>query len=57
MVTAKRKEIIDGKYAVFQGPIKDNKGKQLLKDGEKPTFDFIEKMNWYSEGVVGEVPR
>ena len=56
-VMAKRKEILDGKYAVFQGPIKDNKGKLLLKDGEKPTFDFIEKTNWYVEGVVGDVPK
>ncbi len=57
MVMARRKEIVDGKYVVFQGPIKDNKGKLLLKEGEKPTFDFIEKMNWYTEGVVGEVPK
>lgn len=57
MVQAKRKEIIDGKYAVFQGPIKDNKGKEMLKAGDKPTFDFIEKMSWYTEGVVGEVPK
>jgi basic membrane lipoprotein Med (substrate-binding protein (PBP1-ABC) superfamily) len=56
-VLARRKEIVDGKYVVFQGPMKDNKGTLLLKDGEKPSFDFIEKMNWYTEGVVGEVPR
>lgn len=57
MVMAKRKDIIDGKYAVFQGPMKNNKGQELLKAGDKPSFDFIEKMNWYAEGVVGEVPR
>ena len=57
MVQARQKEIVDGKYVVFQGPLMDNKGKVLLKDGEKPTFDFIERMNWYFEGVVGEVPR
>ena len=57
MVQARQKEIVDGKYVVFQGPLMDNKGKVLLKDGEKPTFDFIERMNWYVEGVVGEVPR
>ncbi len=57
MVLARRKEIVEGKYAVFQGPIKDNKGKPLLKEGEKPTFEFIEKMNWYVEGGVGEAPK
>lgn len=57
MVLAKQKEIVDGKYAVFQGPVKDNKGRELLKAGEKPTFDFIEKMNWYADGVVGDVPK
>jgi basic membrane lipoprotein Med (substrate-binding protein (PBP1-ABC) superfamily) len=56
-VMSKKKEIIDGKYAVFQGPMKDNKGTVRIKEGEKPSFEFIETMNWYTEGVVGDVPK
>ena len=56
-VISRKKEIIEGKYAVFQGPIKDNKGAVRLKEGEKPSFEFIETMNWYTEGVVGDVPK
>lgn len=57
MVLSKEKEIIDGKYAVFQGPMKDNKGAVRIKEGEKPSFEAIETMNWYTEGVIGDVPK
>ncbi|NKB81096.1 MAG: BMP family ABC transporter substrate-binding protein [Nitrospirales bacterium] len=52
-----REQIRDGTYAVFQGPIKDNAGKVRLEEGQKPSFEFIETMDWYAEGVVGEVPK
>ncbi|MBI3988563.1 MAG: BMP family ABC transporter substrate-binding protein [candidate division NC10 bacterium] len=57
MVMKKRKEILDGKYVVFQGPVKDNKGTLRVKAGEKPTFERIEQMDWFVEGVVGTVPK
>ncbi len=52
-----RTKIVDGEYAVFQGPIEDNTGKARLEEGQKPSFEFIETMDWYAEGVVGDVPR
>ena len=57
LVMAKRQEIAEGRFVVFQGPQVDNRGQTRLKAGAKPTFDFIEQMNWYTEGVVGEVPK
>ena len=52
-----RTKIVDGEYAVFQGPIKDNAGKLRLEECQKPSFEFIETMDWYAEGVVGDVPK
>ena len=36
---------------IFIGPIKDNQGRLVLKDGEKITLQQLQTMNWLIEGV------
>ncbi|MCE1245812.1 MAG: BMP family ABC transporter substrate-binding protein [Firmicutes bacterium] len=44
-------KIKDGTINVFDGPVKDNKGKIRIKLGEKPDEKQIEKMDYLVEGV------
>lgn len=46
----------DGSYAIWKGPLKDNTGKEVLKDGEVASDDFLRSINFYVEGVEGTVP-
>lgn len=56
-VEKEKKDIIDGKYDLFQGPLKDQEGKERLKEGEKLSDkDFLE-MNWFVEGVSGTITK
>jgi basic membrane protein A len=53
----KRQEIIDGKFYVFQGPIKDQSGQVRVKEGEKMTYEQILSFDWFVEGVEGEIAK
>ncbi|MGV8985969.1 MAG: BMP family ABC transporter substrate-binding protein [Cypionkella sp.] len=48
-------EIMKGGFAVIKGPLNDNKGNVILKDGEAQveTDIALESMNYLVEGVVG----
>lgn len=52
-----KQKIESGEYAVFQGPLKDRDGKELLKAGQKPDLNFVETMNWLAPGVEGTLSR
>ncbi|HET8522487.1 MAG TPA: BMP family ABC transporter substrate-binding protein, partial [Thermomicrobiales bacterium] len=43
-------------FTIFTGPLKDNKGKDRVKEGVAMTGDEILTMNWFVEGVEGEIP-
>ena len=43
--------IASGKLAVYRGPIKDNKGKLRVKEGETLTHEQIMAMDWMVEGI------
>jgi basic membrane protein A and related proteins len=58
------------RFSVFSGPIKDNKGKDILKAGEKFTQNDIDQfppgakgleckfcMYWWAEGITAELPK
>jgi simple sugar transport system substrate-binding protein len=47
-----------GDYVIFKGPLKDNTGKELYKEGEThiQTDPVLEGMNYLVEGVVGKAP-
>ncbi|WP_342358567.1 BMP family ABC transporter substrate-binding protein [Terrarubrum flagellatum] len=44
-------DIASGALHPFTGPIKDNKGAERLKAGEKATDEALNKMDWYVEGA------
>jgi basic membrane protein A and related proteins len=49
--------IIDGSLHPFQGPINNQKGEQVTKQGETVAIGELLGMNWYVEGVQGELPK
>ena len=49
--------MIAGSFDIFKGPLKDNKGKEIIPAGKsyKQTDIELEKMNYLAEGVVGSI--
>jgi len=49
--------MVAGSFDIFKGPIKDNKGKDVVAAGQvhKQTDIVLEKMNYLVEGVMGSV--
>jgi hypothetical protein len=41
----------DGQLRVYVGPIKDNKGKTVVPEGQTLSHDQIMGMDWFVEGV------
>lgn len=48
-------KFMDGSMVVYQGPIKDNKGREVIAAGSQYTQTdiWLESMDWLVEGVVG----
>lgn len=38
----------------YQGPIKDQSGTLRIKEGEVPDANFVNTVNWFPEGVIGQ---
>ena len=57
LVAAKEKDIVAGKLHPFQGPIKDNTGKDRMASGKTMSDDELQKMDFYVEGVQGSLPK
>jgi len=57
MAEKARKGIIDGSVHAFQGPIKDQSGKIVVKAGERASDKMLAGMNFYVEGVDGKIPK
>lgn len=57
MVEAKKQEIIEGKFDVFVGPIKDNTGELRVPEGKTMTDEEKRAFDWLVEGVVGTIPK
>jgi basic membrane protein A len=53
-IDERKQEFIAGKRAVFQGPLKDNKGVERVKPGEAWPMRNLGKMDWLVEGVMGQ---
>lgn len=49
------KQFMEGSMVVYKGPIKDNKGKEVIAAGTQyaQTDIWLESMDWLVEGVVG----
>ena len=52
-----RTDIASGALTIFEGPIKAQDGSVKVADGVKLSDKEILSMNWYVEGVEGELPR
>jgi simple sugar transport system substrate-binding protein len=53
----RRQAIVDGKLAVFAGPLKDNTGALKVPVGTTLTHEQLRAINWYVEGVDGLIPK
>ncbi|OYQ41880.1 BMP family ABC transporter substrate-binding protein [Rhodoferax sp. TH121] len=51
-----KKGLAEGTFAIWKGPLKDNTGKEVLKDGETADDKFLSGVNFYVKGVEGKVP-
>lgn len=47
--------IASGELVVFAGPVFDRDGVQRIQEGQVPDFEWMEKMDWFVEGVVGSL--
>lgn len=52
-----KKKLESGEYVVFQGPLRDRDGKEILAIGKRPDTNLIEGMNWLVPGVEGPLPK
>jgi simple sugar transport system substrate-binding protein len=57
LVTTAEKDIIAGKLHPFQGPLKDNTGKERVPAGKTMSDDQLQKMDFYVAGVQGSLPK
>ena len=54
---AAKAKLMEGSFAIFKGPLKDNTGKTVIAAGvaQKQTDVVLEQMNYLVEGVIGKV--
>lgn len=57
LVEQRKQDLIAGRFDVFWGPIKDQAGKARIGAGEKPADEVLLHMDWFVEGIVGNIPR
>jgi simple sugar transport system substrate-binding protein len=51
-VLKRRREILDGSWDPFTGPIRDNQGRLRIEPGMRASHDMLWNMDWFVEGVV-----
>jgi len=54
-VNGAQQNIKDGTLNIFAGPIKNHKGRVRIKAGRKLSDDDLRRMNWYVQGVEGDL--
>jgi simple sugar transport system substrate-binding protein len=57
LVEKTKKGIVDGSLHPFQGPVKDQSGKLVVKQGKALSDKDLLAMNYYVDGVVGNIPK
>ncbi len=55
--TKVREDITSGKLKPFTGPIKTREGKEIAKAGEEISDKDLLRMNYFVEGVEGDLPK
>jgi len=56
-VEQRKQDLIQGRFDVFWGPVRDQSGNVRIADGEKPSDAVLLGMNWFVEGIVGTLPK
>lgn len=54
LIDEARQSFVDG-GSPFAGPVADQDGDEVYADGEQPTYDEVETMDFFVEGVVGTI--
>ncbi len=57
MVDSVKERLIAGKFRVFTGPIHNQDGELVIDQGEVPTDQELLSMNYFVEGVLGEISQ
>jgi len=57
LVADKKADIIDGKWDVFTGPVKDQSGAVKVPEAQKMTDAEMLSFEWFVEGVEGTIPK
>lgn len=58
LIDEKRAEMEgDTPFLPFIGPVADQDGDVRIADGETPTIEFLESIDWLAEDVVGTIPN
>lgn len=52
-VEAVKKQMLDGTFTIFKGPLKDQSGNVRVPEGSKMSDKEIWEMNWFIQGVEG----
>jgi basic membrane protein A len=50
-------ELRDGEFAPFTGPVNDQSGEERIAEGEQPPLEDLLSMDYFVEGVDGEIPE
>jgi basic membrane protein A len=56
LIAEKQAAIIDGSFAPFTGPITNQAGEVVIADGQTATLDELLSMDYFVQGVVGDIP-
>lgn len=57
LVEEEKARIVSGEWDVFYGPVKDQSGEVRVPEGSAMTDAEMLSMNWFVEGVKGELPQ
>lgn len=57
LVEAKKKELVDGTFKLFSGPIKNQEGKEIVPAGAVMSDEDQLKMDFFVEGVQGSLSK
>ncbi len=57
LADAKKAAIVSGAFHPFQGPIRNQQGKLIVKKGDRLNDKVLAGLNWYVEGVEGAMPK
>ena len=57
LVASEKARIVDGQWDVFAGPVSNQKGDVVVAEGTTMSDADMLSMNWFVEGVEGDIPQ